>query len=86
MESYPGSFVKVEGYTDNIQPLGIKYSDNTELSKYRAEAIKFFMINLLGYNGDKISTAGYGELHPVADNDTEEGRKENRRVEITLYR
>jgi flagellar motor protein MotB len=86
MESYPGSFVKVSGYTDNIQPLGIRYSDNTELSKYRAEAIKFFMINLLGYDGNKISTTGYGELYPVANNDTEKGREENRRVEITLYR
>jgi flagellar motor protein MotB len=86
MDRYPGSFVKVSGYTDNIQPQGIKYSDNTELSKDRADAIKFFMINLLGYDGKNISAAGYGELYPVANNDTEEGRKKNRRVEITLYR
>jgi flagellar motor protein MotB len=86
MDRYPGSFVKVSGYTDNIQPQGIKYSDNTELSKDRADAIKFFMINLLGYDGKNISAVGYGELCPVANNDTEEGRKKNRRVEITLYR
>jgi flagellar motor protein MotB len=83
---YPGSLIKVAGYTDNIQPQGIKYNNNTELSKDRADAVKFFMINLLGYDEKKISTAGYGELYPVADNNTEEGRQKNRRVEITLYR
>jgi len=86
MERYPGALVKVSGYTDNVRPQGIKYSDNTELSKDRANAVKFFMINLLGYEGDRISADGYGELYPVADNDTEEGRKKNRRVEIILYR
>jgi flagellar motor protein MotB len=86
IDRYPESKIKISGYTDDIKPQGIKYSDNTELSKKRAEAVKFFMINLLGYDESRISTEGYGELNPIADNSTEEGRIKNRRVEITLYR
>jgi outer membrane protein OmpA-like peptidoglycan-associated protein len=80
----PDSDIVVAGYTDNIQPRGIKYRDNIELSKSRADAVKFFMVNLLGMDEGRIKTEGYGEMHPIASNDTEEGRLKNRRVEITI--
>jgi outer membrane protein OmpA-like peptidoglycan-associated protein len=84
INQYPDSDIQVNGYTDNIQPKGIKYKDNTELSKARAEAVKFFMVNLLGYDESRIKTEGFGELYPIADNLTEEGRLKNRRVEIVI--
>jgi flagellar motor protein MotB len=90
IDQYPESDILVAGYTDNIQPQGIKYKDNRELSKARAEAVKFFMVNLLDYDEKRISTEGYGEQYPIADNATLEGRLKNRRVEIivksTIYK
>ncbi len=84
IDAHPDSEIVVAGYTDNIQPRGIKYKDNTELSKARADAVKFFMVNLLEYDEKRIKTEGYGELMPIADNNTEEGRLKNRRVDIII--
>jgi outer membrane protein OmpA-like peptidoglycan-associated protein len=84
INQYPESDIQVNGYTDDIQPRGIKYKDNKELSKARADAVKFFMVNLLGYDENRIKTEGYGELNPIADNTTDEGRLKNRRVEIVI--
>ena len=55
---------------------------NMELSVDRANAVKAYLVNS-GVNGDNISTRGYGEANPIADNKTEEGRVLNRRVEIS---
>jgi flagellar motor protein MotB len=74
----------VSGHTDNLPTRGIKYRGNTELSRARAEAVKFFMVNLLSMNAAGIKTEGLGDTLPVAPNDTEEGRLKNRRVEITI--
>jgi outer membrane protein OmpA-like peptidoglycan-associated protein len=86
IDKYPGSRITVTGYTDDTQPQGIKYNNNTELSKDRAEAVKYFMINMIGYDEHRIAAAGYGELYPAGDNTTEEGRRQNRRVEISVYK
>jgi OOP family OmpA-OmpF porin len=53
-----------------------------ELSVDRANAVKAYLINS-GVSSDNISTQGYGEANPVADNTTEAGRILNRRVEIS---
>jgi outer membrane protein OmpA-like peptidoglycan-associated protein len=84
LDKFPESEISVAGYTDNLQPKGIKYKNNKELSKARADAVKFFMVNLLDMNEKMIKTEGYGELMPIASNDTVEGRLKNRRVEITI--
>ncbi len=84
LDEYPESEIVVAGHTDNIQPTGSKYKTNKELSKARADAVKFFMINLLYVDEKRISTIGYGEDFPIDTNDTEVGRAKNRRVEISI--
>lgn len=56
---------------------------NMELSVERANSVKLYLVNS-GINGDNLSVKGYGESNPIADNSTEEGRIQNRRVEIKV--
>ncbi|NCD69720.1 OmpA family protein [Mucilaginibacter agri] len=56
---------------------------NMSLSLDRANAVKAYLVNA-GVNGDNLTTKGYGESKPIADNATEEGRALNRRVEIKV--
>ncbi len=84
LDKYPESDIVVAGYTDNTPVMAGKYGSNTELSKARADAVKFFMVNLLEMDENRIKTEGYGEAQPIAPNDTDEGRQKNRRVEIII--
>jgi outer membrane protein OmpA-like peptidoglycan-associated protein len=61
------------------------YEDNQVLSEKRAENVKEYLIGR-GISPDRIYTEAYGEKKPIADNDTEENRKKNRRVQFILYR
>src|SRR5215472_7780314 len=79
--------IMVNGYTDNV-PIGpgLKrkgIDTNVELSQKRADNVMQFMV-AKGVNPTIISAQGFGEADPVASNDTEEGRAQNRRVELTL--
>ena len=75
-----GYKVRLAGHTDNIgQP-----EANKALSQARAEAVRNQLI-AYGVAPEAIKAYGYGDLQPVASNDTEEGRQLNRRVEITIY-
>jgi len=56
---------------------------NQRLSERRANSVKKYLVNA-GVDSSIISTVGYGESRPVASNDTEEGRSQNRRVEIKM--
>ena len=71
--------VIIEGYTDNSGDAAF----NQDLSEKRAEAVKAEAV-ANGANPDKITTVGYGEANPIADNSTREGRARNRRVEIKI--
>ncbi|MES2112288.1 MAG: OmpA family protein [Bacteroidota bacterium] len=57
------------------------YDHNMALSVERANAVKLYLVNT-GISGDNLSIKGFGESKPIADNNTEDGRKLNRRVEI----
>lgn len=85
LSQYPGTSITVAGHTDNLPPSsrGV-YRDNAELSKARAEAVKYFMVNILGIDVDKITTEGDADNFPVASNDTPADRGKNRRVEIII--
>ena len=74
-----GYRVQLAGHTDNIG----KPEDNLSLSKARAEAVRKQLI-AYGCEPERITALGYGDTRPVASNETEEGRRLNRRVEITI--
>lgn len=71
--------IVVEGHTDS------QGSDayNTDLSTRRAEAVRAFLVSR-GYDAAKIRAVGVGEARPIADNNTAEGRANNRRVELVI--
>ncbi len=71
--------VRVEGHTDSRA--GDKY--NKRLSKRRADSVKAYLVSK-GIAGRRLNARGYGEEKPIADNGTEEGRFQNRRVEFTI--
>ena len=79
LQSNPDAFVVAAGYTDSIGDA--EY--NLGLSERRANAVKNYLVNA-GVEADRIVTHWYGELNPEGDNDTEEGRALNRRVEIAV--
>ena len=74
-----GYKVRLNGHTDNVG----KAEDNMQLSRDRAESVRQQLIEY-GCNPQTISAYGCGDTKPIATNDTEEGRQQNRRVEITL--
>ena len=76
--------ISFEGHTDNIPIHSQAFPSNWELSTARATSLAHFFIEQHKFAPQKISVTGYGEFRPVAENDSEEGRKQNRRVDIVL--
>ncbi|MCX5199403.1 OmpA family protein [Streptomyces sp. NBC_00249] len=74
--------VRVFGFTDNLG----SSAHGDALSKQRAEAVQAVLATDLASAGVTFEVRGFGEQHPVADNSTEEGRKKNRRVEVSFER
>ncbi|MGB1140881.1 MAG: OmpA family protein, partial [Halioglobus sp.] len=66
--------------TDNVGPEDY----NMGLSQRRAQAVVDVLVNQHGIDASRLSPVGFGETQPVASNDTEEGRAQNRRVMATL--
>ena len=86
LKTVEGQEIVVAGYTDNVQigeRLAKVYPSNWELSAARAISVVKILVSD-GVSPENISAAGYGEYRPVADNDTPEGRAQNRRMEIIL--
>jgi chemotaxis protein MotB len=74
---------QVEGHTDTVPIRTARFPSNWELSQARALGVVKAMV-AGGMNPLSLSAAGYGEYHPVATNDTEIGKAQNRRIEIVL--
>lgn len=68
----------IEGHTDNIG----RDDFNIKLSQKRAESVKKYLAKVFGIQTNNLNIVGYGKLKPIDDNGSEEGRKNNRRVEI----
>ena len=73
------TLVRIEGHTDSRG----KDSYNQKLSQKRAESVRKYLIGR-GIDRDRLEAVGYGEAQPIADNETQEGRAKNRRVEFTI--
>jgi len=80
LRKYPGYQISIEGHTDSRG----REKYNQALSERRAAAVKQYLLGHGIGDGDKLKTAGFGESKPIADNATEQGRFENRRVEILI--
>jgi chemotaxis protein MotB len=78
--------VEVNGYTDNV-PIGPglkwRFPSNWELSTARATDVVRYLVNQ-GVNPAILSATGYGEQNPAASNDTAQGRRQNRRVDLVI--
>jgi outer membrane protein OmpA-like peptidoglycan-associated protein len=79
LQAYPGLKLQVEGYTDSVG--GDEF--NQKLSENRADAVRDFLVTQ-GVQQDNISATGYGKAKPVADNNTAQGRAQNRRVQLVV--
>ncbi|MGE5786623.1 MAG: OmpA family protein [Myxococcales bacterium] len=71
--------IVVEGHTDSVG----KDEDNLKLSQSRADAVRTYLVSR-GVKAERISAVGKGESVPIADNNSPEGRANNRRVEIVV--
>jgi len=78
-KQYPQRKVMIEGFTDSTGTLG----RNQELSNDRASSVRTALLEM-GIGTERITSRGYGESYPVADNNTVAGRQLNRRVEIIV--
>jgi chemotaxis protein MotB len=87
LQSLQNAKVVVYGYTDNL-PVGpplqrAGVANNIDLSSRRADNVVAYLISQ-GVNPNIVSAKGFGDTHPVASNDTPDGRAKNRRIEIVL--
>ncbi len=81
LKKYPKTKIEISGHTDNKSSL----KTNKELSKARAKRIYDYLISK-GIKSKRLTYKGYAFFYPIASNDTEDGRKQNRRVEIKILR
>jgi outer membrane protein OmpA-like peptidoglycan-associated protein len=77
--AFPTVQLKIGGYTDNTGT----DEGNMALSQARADAVVAAVV-ALGSAPDRMDAEGYGAQHPVATNDTEEGRAQNRRIDVRV--
>jgi outer membrane protein OmpA-like peptidoglycan-associated protein len=77
--SHPGLKLAVEGYTDSIGSDEV----NQTLSEKRASTVRDYLVQQ-GVDHNSVTAEGFGKSNPVASNDTNEGRQQNRRVEIII--
>lgn len=76
--------VGIEGHTDNLPIKHSGWKTNWELSSARALSVLHYLNKDQGISPERLSAIGYGEYRPVASNETKDGRKQNRRVEIVI--
>lgn len=79
MKAFPKVKIKIGGYTDNTG----KAKANIKLSGDRAVAVKK-ALTAAGIDAKRFAAKGFGSEHPVATNDTEEGRQQNRRIDVNV--
>jgi len=81
VREFPDSRITVEGHTDNVGD----DANNQILSRRRAIAVRDYLLTSVALSADRITAVGFGEERPIAPNDTAEGRRRNRRIDVTIY-
>jgi len=76
--------LRIEGHTDNVPIHTSRFANNWELSTARATGLIQVLISNYGIPPSRLSVAGYAEFHPVASNETPEGRGQNRRLDVVI--
>jgi len=76
--------LRIEGHTDNVPIHTPAFASNWELSTARATTLVKMLVENEGFAPERLSAAGYGEFHPVADNSSPAGQQLNRRVDIVV--
>lgn len=78
------NYIRIEGHTDNVPISNNKYSDNLDLGYGRSANVYRLLANQGGIARDRISAESYGDTRPIADNNTDAGKAQNRRVDIVV--
>jgi chemotaxis protein MotB len=76
--------LRIEGHTDNVPIHTAEFDSNWELSSGRATHIARLFLEMKAIPPDRLAAAGFAEFHPIASNDTAEGRAQNRRVDLVV--
>ncbi|MGJ0485270.1 MAG: DUF937 domain-containing protein [Methylomicrobium sp.] len=79
LKAFPAAKIKIGGYTDNTGSANA----NLALSGQRASAVKNALTSI-GIDASRLDSEGYGSAYPVATNETEEGRQQNRRIDVQV--
>jgi hypothetical protein len=77
LKARPNLMIEVNGYSDNVG----NPEQNIRLSEARADAVRYYLVQQ-GIAPERIKTRGHGAERPIASNDTEEGKAQNRRIEV----
>ncbi len=80
LNEYDDTNILIDGHTDSVG----SESYNMKLSENRAQSVNKYL-NGLGVKRSRLGIRGFGETQPVASNETDSGRKENRRVEVAIW-
>jgi outer membrane protein OmpA-like peptidoglycan-associated protein len=80
IQAFPKSTLTVEGHTDSYGSDGA----NLALSQKRADAVKQYLVSNVHIDPSRVNAVGYGETRPIANNETEEGRARNRRIDVVI--
>lgn len=86
LQGVSGKQIVIEGYTDNLpieEPLARRFPTNWDLSAARAIAVVRYL-EPQGIDPNQLSAVAFGKYHPIASNDTPEGRAQNRRINIVI--
>jgi OmpA-OmpF porin, OOP family len=80
MTKYPETTAVIEGHTDNVG----SDANNMALSQRRADSVVTYLVDTLHIGPARLEAVGYGETRPLASNDTEEGKRRNRRIDAVV--
>jgi len=80
LTKYPETTAEIEGHTDNVGTA----EHNLQLSRQRAESVVAYLVNDLKIAPSRLTAVGYGDTRPLADNSTEEGKRQNRRIDAVV--